>query len=118
MITRVPGLLYGGDYNAEQWPPEVWAEDARLMKEAGVLVQSRRLEPATKAKRLTFRANKLSMIDGPFAESKELIGGFAILELAGFDEAVEVAIPYAEILGGDLEVDLRVVAADDAGYLD
>ncbi|TDD96346.1 beta-galactosidase [Actinomadura rubrisoli] len=34
--TRVPGLLYGGDYNPEQWPEDVWAEDARLMKEAGV----------------------------------------------------------------------------------
>ncbi|WP_371497163.1 beta-galactosidase [Kitasatospora sp. NBC_00374] len=34
--TRVPGLLYGGDYNPEQWPEEVWAEDARLMRQAGV----------------------------------------------------------------------------------
>ncbi|WP_329087284.1 beta-galactosidase [Actinomadura citrea] len=33
---RVPGLLYGGDYNPEQWPEEVWAEDVRLMNEAGV----------------------------------------------------------------------------------
>ncbi len=36
----VPGLLYGGDYNPEQWPEEVWAEDARLMQEAGVNVVS------------------------------------------------------------------------------
>ncbi|WP_406278088.1 beta-galactosidase [Embleya sp. NBC_00896] len=35
-LTRVPGLLFGGDYNPEQWPEEVWAEDARLMAEAGV----------------------------------------------------------------------------------
>ncbi|BAU88388.1 beta-galactosidase [Streptomyces laurentii] len=35
-LTRVPGLLYGGDYNPEQWPEEVWAEDAALMREAGV----------------------------------------------------------------------------------
>lgn len=35
-LTRIPGLLYGGDYNPEQWPEEVWAEDAALMKEAGV----------------------------------------------------------------------------------
>ncbi|RJL31840.1 beta-galactosidase [Bailinhaonella thermotolerans] len=32
----MPGLLFGGDYNPEQWPEEVWAEDARLMAEAGV----------------------------------------------------------------------------------
>ena len=36
----IPGLLYGADYNPEQWPEEVWAEDARLMREAGVNVVS------------------------------------------------------------------------------
>lgn len=36
MTIRVPGLAFGGDYNPEQWPREVWAEDARLMAEAGV----------------------------------------------------------------------------------
>ncbi|WP_460364502.1 beta-galactosidase, partial [Actinocorallia lasiicapitis] len=35
-LTRVPGLLFGGDYNPEQWPEEVWEEDVRLMAEAGV----------------------------------------------------------------------------------
>ncbi|HET8598861.1 MAG TPA: beta-galactosidase [Segeticoccus sp.] len=35
-LTRDPALLYGGDYNAEQWPESVWLEDARLMREAGV----------------------------------------------------------------------------------
>ncbi|MER6414026.1 beta-galactosidase [Streptomyces humidus] len=33
---NVPGIAYGGDYNPEQWPEEVWAEDMRLMTEAGV----------------------------------------------------------------------------------
>lgn len=36
MIPRLPHLAYGGDYNPDQWPEEVWAEDARLMREAGV----------------------------------------------------------------------------------
>ncbi len=35
-LTTIPGLLYGGDYNAEQWPEEVWIEDCELMREAGV----------------------------------------------------------------------------------
>ncbi len=35
-IPRLPRLAYGGDYNPEQWSPSVWAEDARLMREAGV----------------------------------------------------------------------------------
>ncbi|MFE3852359.1 beta-galactosidase [Streptomyces griseorubiginosus] len=33
---RLPGIAYGGDYNPEQWPEEVWIEDVRLMREAGV----------------------------------------------------------------------------------
>ncbi|QMU70650.1 beta-galactosidase [Streptacidiphilus sp. P02-A3a] len=36
----VPGLAYGGDYNPEQWPEEVWAEDVALMREAGVTMVS------------------------------------------------------------------------------
>ncbi|MFJ1804741.1 MULTISPECIES: beta-galactosidase [unclassified Streptomyces] len=35
-VLDVPGIAYGGDYNPEQWPQEVWAEDMRLMTEAGV----------------------------------------------------------------------------------
>jgi beta-galactosidase len=36
LIEKVPHVLYGGDYNPEQWPEEVWREDVRLMQEAGV----------------------------------------------------------------------------------
>ena len=36
LIEKVPHVLYGGDYNPEQWPEEVWREDVRLMREAGV----------------------------------------------------------------------------------
>ncbi|KPI08184.1 Beta-galactosidase [Actinobacteria bacterium OK074] len=35
-VLSVPGIAYGGDYNPEQWPEEVWLEDMRLMREAGV----------------------------------------------------------------------------------
>jgi beta-galactosidase len=37
---RLPGVVYGGDYNPEQWPREVWKEDMRLMREAGVSLVS------------------------------------------------------------------------------
>ncbi|KUO19734.1 beta-galactosidase [Streptomyces dysideae] len=37
---KVPGIAYGGDYNPEQWPEDVWAEDMRLMREAGVTMVS------------------------------------------------------------------------------
>lgn len=84
------------------------------MTEAGVLVRSMRLEPSAQAKRLKFDKNQLSVVDGPFTETKELLGGFAVLDLSGMDEAVEVSRRYAEILGDTLEIDLRLVAVDAA----
>jgi hypothetical protein len=82
---------------------------ATEMTHAGVLVKSCRLEPSAKAKRLRFTNNELGVIDGPFAESKELLGGFSIMELGSFDDAIAIARPYAAILGGTLEIDLRIV---------
>jgi hypothetical protein len=79
------------------------------MRDAGVLQRDYTLMPSRQAKRLTFTGNRMKVLDGPFAESKELIGGFAVMELADFDEAVALSQPYAEILGGNLEMDVREV---------
>ena len=57
--------------------------------------------------------NIVRVIDGPFQESKELIGGFSVMELSGIDEAIAIARPYAKILGGTLEIDLRLVDSSD-----
>ena len=83
------------------------------MTKAGVLVRTFALQPSATAKRLTFTDNKLVIMDGPFAESKELIGGFAVLELSGWKEAIELARNYADILGGTLEMDARIVEQEE-----
>jgi hypothetical protein len=85
------------------------AQLEKEMTEAGVLVKTIRLQPSAKAKRLVFTNNQMRAIDGPFAESKELIGGFAVMELTSLDEAVEMCRRYAGILGGNLEIDVRPV---------
>jgi hypothetical protein len=77
------------------------------MTRAGVLVSSETLQPSSRSKRLTFTSNKLRVMDGPFSESKELIGGFAILALPSIDETIQVCTRYAAILGGTLEIDVR-----------
>ncbi|MBC8073182.1 MAG: hypothetical protein IAG13_32975, partial [Deltaproteobacteria bacterium] len=71
--------------------PKQKAEITRLrteMTNAGVLINVIQLQPSAKAKRLFFTDNDLRVLDGPFSESKELIGGFAVLELSGMDEAI------------------------------
>jgi hypothetical protein len=75
------------------------------MTKAGVLGMAHRLAP--QVKRLSFTANALRVVDGPFAESKELIGGFSVMELPSEAVAIAEAKRYAEILGGTLEIDLR-----------
>ena len=82
---------------------------ATEMTKAGVLVRAQRLQPSSKGKRLVFSNNDLRVIDGPFVESKELIGGFAVMELSGMDETIAMCRRYAEILYGTLEIDVRLV---------
>ncbi len=72
------------------------------MTKAGVLVKSIALKPSVTAKRLAFKNNAMHVTDGPFAESKELIGGFAILDLSSNEKRSSSARKYAEILGGTL----------------
>jgi hypothetical protein len=96
--------------------PKQKADITRLkseMRKAGVLVRSLRLKPSATGKRLIFAQNDLRVVDGPFTESKELIGGFAVMELSGMDEALDVCQRYAEILGGTLEIDVRLVDPSD-----
>jgi hypothetical protein len=70
------------------------------------------LEPSTRAKRLFFKNNDLRTIDGPFTESKELIGGYAAIELDSFKDAIAMCRDFQKVLGGDLEIDIRVVDQD------
>lgn len=107
LVEKADGTTERGGRSAKQK-----ADLTRLkteMTKAGVLVREHQLQPSTKAKRLVFRNDEMRMIDGPFAETKELLGGFAVLDLKDFEEAIEVSRRYVKILGGTVEIDLRLV---------
>lgn len=74
------------------------------MTEAGVLLDGRPLEPVSTATTVRLRNGKALMTDGPFAETKEQLGGFYLVECDDLDEAVGWAarIPSAEF--GSVEV--------------
>jgi hypothetical protein len=111
LIEKADEATESGERSAKQK-----ADLTRLkteMSKAGVLVKSLRLMPSAKAKRLVFTHNDARIIDGPFAESKELLGGFVVMELSGMNEVLELCRRYAEILGGTLEIDVRLVDQDD-----
>jgi len=80
------------------------------IKAKGALLGTVTLAPSSKAKRLTWRAGKHTIVDGPFTETKELVGGYAILDLASMDECVAFCHQYADILlsaADALEIDIR-----------
>jgi hypothetical protein len=79
------------------------------MTKAGVLESSLKLAPSRNAKRLFFTDHKPLVVDGPFTESKELIGGFLLMELKSVADAIEVCHRYAAVHSGILELDLREV---------
>jgi hypothetical protein len=79
------------------------------MQKAGVLLSTGALEPSSRAMRLRNFGGKQTLVDGPFAESKELVGGFAILDLDSLDEAIEWARRYVDVLG-EVELDIRPMA--------
>jgi len=82
--------------------------------EAGVVLAADGLQPTSKGKRVAFDADGgFRVIDGPFAETKELVAGYSIWEVASMDEAVEwlKRAPFR-----DSEVELRkILDLDDFG---
>jgi hypothetical protein len=80
------------------------------MNAKGVLLAAEALQPSSKAVRLKFTRDKpMAVIDGPFTESKELIGGFVIVDVASRAEAVKWTEPYGKALG-EVEIDVRPIA--------
>lgn len=77
------------------------------MHQAGVLVASEGLNPAAPGARIAVRDGKRYVVDGPFAESKELVGGFYIVEVESLQEAISWALRAPSGLGSDDILEVR-----------
>ena len=77
------------------------------MHKAGVLVASEGLNPAARGARIAVARGKRYVVDGPFAESKELVGGFYIIEVNSLEEAVSWALRAPSGLGTDDVLEVR-----------
>lgn len=78
--------------------------------DGGVVTASATLSPSSRAKRLQWSFGNKRVVDGPFGESKELIGGYVILELESLDECLAFTERYAGLMltaGDELEIDIR-----------
>jgi hypothetical protein len=82
----------------------------KALGEKGVLLGATNLTPSSKAKRLTWRGGKHNVVDGPFSESKELIGGYVVLDMNSVDECIAFTREYAALMltvYDTLEIDIR-----------
>ena len=79
-------------------------EHADELRDQGHLLDSMQLELPSRMKSLRVRNEKMSVIDGPFAEAKEYLGGFNLIEAADMDEAVRIASEFPWARTGRIEV--------------
>ncbi|MEX0784441.1 MAG: YciI family protein [Dehalococcoidia bacterium] len=75
--------------------------------EKGIMVDGGGLRSSAEGKRVVFDDEKRSVVDGPFAETKELIAGYWILELPSIEEAVEWVKRVPNTDGGHSEIEIR-----------
>lgn len=114
-------LMYDPNFSPETVTPptpELMTEMGKFVGEAaqaGVLVATGSLE--NKGKRLKFSGGKFNVTDGPFIELKELLGGFAVLQVNSLDEAIEWAKRFRKIVGeGESEI-VRLLGPADFGQM-
>jgi PhnB protein len=79
------------------------------LRRAGVLVELSRLEASSKGALIKFSGGKPLVIDGPFAETKELIGGYWIIQVDSMEEAIQWAkrVPAPDGWGEEGEIEIR-----------
>ena len=77
------------------------------MHKAGVLVASEGLNPAARGARIAVAKGKRYVVDGPFTESKELVGGFYIIDVESLEEAISWALRAPSGLGTDDVLEVR-----------
>jgi len=86
------------------------------LAKAGVLLAAEGLQPTSKGARVKFSGNKRSVIDGPFAETKELIAGFWLWQVKSKEEAIEWVKRCPNPFPGESQIEIRqVFEAEDFG---
>ena len=95
-----PTVLFVGRYNEE------------LVK-AGVMLAGEGLHPSAKGVRIRFSGKQRSVVDGPFAETKELVAGFWLWQVRSMEEAIEWARRCPNPMPEDSELEIRPVFEDE-----
>jgi hypothetical protein len=104
-------------------PPtqEVMAKMGELiadMTKAGTLIATDGLQPSSKGAKVRISDGKFTVVDGPFAETKELVAGYAIVQASSKEEAIQLAKRFLSVMGeGESEIRLMHDGGDFEGCL-
>jgi hypothetical protein len=113
VLVKASKQSEAGQMPSEQLLREMGNFNEELVK-AGIMLAGDGLHPSSKGKRVRFSGTKRTVVDGPFAETKELVAGYWLWQVKSIDEAVEW-LKRAPFEDGD-EVEIRpVFEADDFG---
>jgi hypothetical protein len=88
------------DYRGKPIPPallEAMGEFIGEYSKQGKFIDGAGLKSSHKGKRIKLRNGQLSVVDGPFTESKELVGGYAIVDVDSDEEALDIATKFMEL---------------------
>lgn len=114
-IVKADKNSEAGVMPSEQLLTEMGKFNEELAK-AGVLLAGEGLHPSSKGARVKFSGTKRTVIDGPFAETKELIAGFWLLQVKSKEECIEWIKRCPNPMEGESEIEIRqVFEAEDFG---
>jgi hypothetical protein len=82
------------------------------MTRAGTLITTAGLRPTSEGVRVRLRNGKVSTTDGPFTETKEVIGGYAVLEAKSMQEAIELTKRFLRVHGDEWDIECEVRQMD------
>jgi hypothetical protein len=116
VIVKASAASEAGVMPSEKLFADMGNFNEELVK-AGVLLAGEGLQPSSKGARIRFNGNQRTVIDGPFAETKELVAGFWLIEVGSKEEAIEwfkrCPNPHED---GESEIEIRqIFGPDDFG---
>jgi len=115
ILVKANADTEAGVMPSEQLLAEMGRYNEELVK-AGIMLAGEGLHPSVRGARVQFSGDKRSVIDGPFAETRELVAGFWIWQVRDLDEAIEWVKRCPNPTGEDSIIEIRpVFEADDFG---
>jgi hypothetical protein len=115
IIVKATAESEAGKMPSEKLLAEMGKYNEELIK-AGVLLAGEGLHPSSKGVRIQFSGDKRNVVDGPFAQTNELIAGFWLFQVKSKEEAIEWVKRCPNPMEGDSEIEIRqVFEAEDFG---